>query len=245
MTDARTQLEQRLNHLYDVLTRFDGLQQHRDAVWARHQHRYVPHKKRWGFGMGVLAFFAILAVTIFIAALTSDLWFLMTPPFTVGGAFLLVWLGNRKIVAKENAKREARNQQIANEIAAEVAPEIQQIEVQLAQTRQEYQANFRGWFPQKYLNSADVGACWHIVHDHRASTLESTLNVYETDLHRQRMENMAASQLAEQQRATRVAQTNGIINATMQGFTAGTIRAEGAATRAALNRPVNVNVRHR
>ena len=56
---------------------------------------------------------------------------------------------------------------------------------------------------------------------------------------------MAAAQLAEQQRATRVAALGNIINAVGQGAMIGTLRAEGAATRAAINAPRTFTIKHR
>ena len=45
---------------------------------------------------------------------------------------------------------------------------------------------------------------------------------------------MHAAQIAEQQRATRVAQVNGVINASMQGAMIGTAVSQGRKTRATI-----------
>ncbi|MDN4614929.1 hypothetical protein P5G50_10750 [Leifsonia sp. F6_8S_P_1B] len=81
------------------------------------------------------------------------------------------------------------------------------------------------------------------MHDGRASTLSETLNAFVEDQHRQYMRDMAAAQLGEQHRATRVAQLNGVINATMQGAMIGTVVDQGRKTRAALNAPVTVRLK--
>ena len=55
------------------------------------------------------------------------------------------------------------------------------------------------------------------------------------ELHHERMENLAVTQLREQERATRVAIFNGVTNAMGHAATYSAVRSEGAATRATLN----------
>lgn len=258
--DQRAHIENRLNLLHGLLRRFEGLEQQKETVYQRHQHRYAKYQTTWRAGMywlWVLLFTIAFTIIVFSTAIPLSMnaaeesagasmgflaLFLLPFPLALIAAGVFSGVRNAQI-PKVNAKREQANQATANQIAEETWPEIAPIEAQLDQSRQEYQQGFRGWFPSKYLTSNDVGACWHIVHDHRASTVESAINAYETELHRQRLENLAASQLAEQQRATQAAKMGNMINAVGFGASIGTMRAEGAATRAALGQPRNVNVR--
>lgn len=270
MIDARAQLETQLNQLHHILNRFEELQQQELAVYQRHQHRYVTYLNRWRAGMYWLwvllltVVLSIVAVIVVVGVVSSAaasvsasgeygnmsssmgvmLVFLLPFPLALIGAGVIVGVRNGKMPST-NAKREQQNIQIAEQIAADTWPEIEPLLVQLDLSRQEFSNGFAGWFPSKYLTATDVAECWHIVHDHRANTVQGAINVYETILHRQRLENLAAAQLAEQQRATRAAQMGSIITAAGFGASIATQRAEGAATRAALARPVNVNVRVR
>ena len=103
------------------------------------------------------------------------------------------------------------------------------ISAQINQVSEECQKSFRGWFPSRYLTSEDVGACWRLVSNHRASTVENAINEYKTQLHRQRLDDYAAAQVAEQQRSTRITALGNIIHAAGHGATVGANRAEGQA----------------
>lgn len=138
-------------------------------------------------------------------------------------AFLLITIRN-SFVPKRNAKRREANREIAVQVEELAASELAPVRGQIRQGREELMSQFHGWFPMKYLTSYDVGACWKLVEDHRASTVQEVLNVYETELYRQRMENMASAQIFEAQRARRGAALGNIINAAGHSATIHTIR---------------------
>lgn len=267
--DERAELENRLKRLYDLLGHFDGLQQQKEAVYQRYQHWYLGYKIKWRAGMYWLwvliltMVLSVVAVMVFTASVagwnagygagepsTEDmaaqmsvlLVFLLPLPVALVASGILVGARNAR-VPKVNAQREQLNQERAAQVGEATAPKAGPIEAQLGQARQELNAEFRGWFPEKYLTAEDVEFCWQLVHDHRASTVENAIKEYETVLHRRRIENMAAAQLAEQQRTAKVAMLGNVINAAGYGATIGTIRSEGAVTRAAMLRRVYVRKR--
>ncbi|MDQ4213187.1 hypothetical protein [Microbacterium capsulatum] len=261
--DARFQLEQHLGGLYHLLTRFESLSEQKEAVYQRHAYLYQPYKKKWRAGMywlwvliGTVALTALTPVVgsiVYSATTPSDtvasvlvgiVLFLLPFPLALIAAGVIVPVRNRRVPAM-NARIEQSNQQAAVRIGELTAPEIHPIDRQLVQARREYSDGYAGWFPEKYLSSADVAACWQIVHDHRASTVQEAVNRLLTDQHEQYLRDAASAQLVEQQRATRVAQMNGIINATMQGAMIGAIRADGVATRAAIAAPRTVRIERR
>ena len=267
-SDPRAQLEDQLNRLYNLLRRFEGLQQQTDRIFQRYQHRYAIYKTKWRAGMywlWVLILTIVLSVVAFAIFVSSAArWnaggassnedlaaqlsilvvFLLPLPLALVASGVLVGVRNARI-PKVNAHREHLNQQRAVQIAEEVAPEVAPLDAQLNQARQEFQSSFRGWFPTQYLTAEDVGECWRLVNNHRATTVEKAINEYETQLHRQRLENLAAAQIAEQQRTTKIAALGNIINAAGHGATIGAIRAEGAAAarRAAVPRDVYLKKR--
>lgn len=254
--DPRVQLESRLAALFHLLRHLESLQDEKDAVYARHAHRFVPYAQRWRAGMYwlwvlictivltvIAAVASVAVITMTSATAQSDgsagtaiaavAFFLMPVPVSLLLAGVIVAIHNARLAAG-NAKRELRNRETAAEIDALLAPEVAPLDRQLAEGRRAYREGYDGWFPEKLLSSTDVGACWQIVHDHRATTVQEVVNRYRTDQHEQFLRDAATAQLTEQQRATRVAQVNGILNVGMQGAMMGTIRAEGAATRAAI-----------
>ncbi|WP_298036775.1 hypothetical protein [uncultured Microbacterium sp.] len=261
----RVQLEQRIAGLFHLLQRFENLQQQKEAVYQRHAHLYTPYKPKWRAGMywlwvllGTIALTIIVAM-IFFGAMSA--WSSTyqsdssaQPPVSVAALFLtplpvalilagvLVAVRNGRVPAK-NAQIEAANQATAQQIAQLAAPEVGPIDAQLAAARKEYRENYNGWWPEKYLNTVDVGACWHIVHDRHVSTIQEAVKELIEDQHKQAVLDMHAAQIAEQQRATRVAQVNGVINASMQGAMIGTMIDQGNKTRAAMNAPVTVRLK--
>lgn len=253
---ARAQLEQRLGGLYHLLQNFENLERQQSAAYQRHAHLYTPYKRKWRAGMywlwvliGTIALTVVVMVVMVVMSATvlsaaePYLWgmvlFLDAFPLALILAGVLVAVRNRRLPA-ENARIEATNRVTAQRIAELAAPEVEPIKQQLTAARKEYREHYSGWFPDKYLNSVDVGACWHIVHDGRAFSVQQAVNALIEDQRHQALLDMHAAQIAEQQRATRVAQVNGVINASMQGAMIGTMMDQGNRTRAALKEPVTV-----
>lgn len=251
--DPRADLEAKLNQLHDLIVRIEGLQQQEAAIYQRHAHRYVGYKGKWKAGaywLWVLVLTLVLSVVAFVvfaASVTAasgstaaDVqWlpqflslfvFLLPLPVALVVSAIIVGVRNAR-VPTINTVREQQNQQRATEIAQLVAPELAPFEVQLAEVRTEFDTRFRGWYPERYLTAEDVAACWRLVHDHRATTVTEVIREYETLLHRQRMENAAQAQLAEQQRATQVAMLGNLINAVGHSRTASAVRYQGLARR--------------
>lgn len=248
---GREALASRLAGLFHVLQWFERLQAQQQAIYEQYAHRYRRYLTPWRGGKRVLialalsvgVFFVLASVVIFMFQSLGNLnestaMFLLAlmyfGPLPI--AFILVALRNAS-VPKRNAKREEANRRIAGKVERLAASELAPVRQEMQKAREEFTHRFQGWFPAKYLTSADVGACWRLVEDHRASSVQEAINVYETELHRQRLENFAAAQVFEAQRAARVAALGNIINAVGHSATAGAIRSEGAATRAAIADP--------
>lgn len=64
----------------------------------------------------------------------------------------------------------------------------------------EYRDNYQGKFPAAYLLANAVAHMWQLVDNYRASTLQEVINVYEGDMHRQRIENQNQAMLNNQLR---------------------------------------------
>ena len=248
--DQRADLEKRLADLFHLLRRFDELQEQEDALFQRYTHHYRAYKEKWGakwYWLGVLCLTIGLSAIITLGAFLAGVQ--LAASFT---PLLLALIASGVVVAVRNSRLAQMNAQIqlynhamAEKIRELAGPEHAPIQAALQEARQEFDDRFQGWFPERFLRSIDVGECWQIVYDHRASTVQEAVNRYLSDQHEQYLRDAASAQLAEQQRATRVAQMNGIINASMQAATIGAVRAEGAATRAALNATRTVRIDRR
>lgn len=262
---TRAELEQRLGGLFHLLQRFEGLQDQKAAAYGRYAHLYAAYKKTWGAKMywlwvliGTVAL-TVVAVIVIVGTMTA--WSsshrydtAAQPPFGVVGLLLtplpvalilaavLVLVRNGRVPAA-NARIQSFNENVALKIGELAAPEVAPLDAQIAHTRNDYVAHYGEWFPEKYRNSEDVRTCWQIVHDGRATTLPEAVNALVEDQHRQYLRDVAAAQLAEMRRATRVAQLNGVINATMHGAMIGTVVDQGKKTRASLNAPVTVRLK--
>lgn len=261
--DPRAQLEGQLAELFNLLKQFEQLEQRKQDAYRRHSHLYMPYLRRWSTGAYWLCTL-ILTVPLFmiIGSIGSGSMSLLGSEdiaATLGVAFgvLLVpfplaLIGSRIILSQRNkraratnAEREIQNQEISYTVSELAYPELLVIDQELTHASRTYQSRFAGWFPEKYLAPADVYACLIIVRDHRASTVQEAVNRYMTDQHEEYLRDAARAQLEEQQRSTRVAQFNGIMNAAMQGATIGTIRSEAAATRAAMSAPRTIRFERR
>ncbi|MGO3833098.1 MAG: hypothetical protein ACTJGT_03940 [Microbacteriaceae bacterium] len=250
--DPRIALETKLHALHSVLSRIEELSAQRTAIYDQHQHRFHDHLpewsrkkyRRWVFLIAVTTVEAVALLYPWLGGDTLIAGLVLPIPLGLAGARALRGKKNAQIAAK-NAQIDQQNEEIAEQIGQETWPLVGPISANIDSARKEFHAQFRGFFPEKYLTPTDVAACWHIVHDHRAATVGDAINVLEGDLHHRYLENVAEAQLAEQQRANKIAVTSSILNAIGQGAIIGTMRSEGAATRAAMSRPVEVNVRRR
>ncbi len=88
--------------------------------------------------------------------------------------------------------REAHNEQV-HELEKAVVDEINSLVG-------EYRDNYQGKFPAAYLLANAVAYMWQLVDNYRASTLQEVINVYEGDMHRQRIESQNRAMLNNQLR---------------------------------------------
>ena len=88
--------------------------------------------------------------------------------------------------------REAHNEQV-HELEKAVVDEINSLVG-------EYRDNYQGKFPAAYLLANAVAYMWQLVDNYRASTLQEAVNVYEGDMHRQRIESQNRAMLNNQLR---------------------------------------------
>ena len=245
VADDRRDLETRLSTLHTILRQFEDLGAQREAVYARNSNLFRSPAKPWSKGMWWLWFFALGTGTflawgllvqpivrmlpgngITVPAVLYTIGIFLAPPIAaIVGANLAKRNYINRGLPKKNAEIRKANDETRARITRDAAPELEQIEARIQSARGAYKSQgFPGFFPDRYLNSNDVGQCWRYVRDHRAVSVQQAINLLEEELHRARMENAQAAQLAEQQRTRRNVQVGNIINAIGHIQTQQTIR---------------------
>ena len=234
MADERQQLESRLSTLRVILRHLEELHEQRRAIYARHSHLYRPLAQPWGKGPWWLLYFAVGTLTFIVWSVVGRAILQLADHNDDMGPFIVFALGmfvvptivaivgasvirsryNKQGLPKKNAAIRDLNEQTRDRIEQMVGPEIATIDAEIQSASDSYSAyGYVGFFPERYLNSADVTRCWEFVRDHRAFSVQQAINLLEEELHRTRMENFQAAQLAEQERARRTAQVGNLINA--------------------------------
>lgn len=239
--DPRAELEAKLASLHQLLARFEGLQQQERAVFQRHAHKYRPYQRSWGVGTYMLWALLIAVGLVILAvvnltnassgvsssgseAIGSLLLFLLILPVAFIAAALLLAV-QTLATPFVNAARQKRNRKRETAIAELVAPELYPIRAEIQEVTREFNARFLGFFPVDYCTTEDVGMCWRLVRDHRASTVVEARREHETLLHRQRLENGVAAQLDAAHRAAKVAAFGNVVSAVGFGAMAGSVAA--------------------
>lgn len=144
-------------------------------------------------------------------------------PIALIAAWVIVALRNSRL-ASTNARRQRFNQAQAERNAPALRPHLAPIIEQREQVVLGLRESVTGHFPPAYLHEEALVFVVNMFANHRANTITDAVNLYETELHRRRLENLAQAQLAEQQRATRVAQMNGVIAGVGHAATISAIR---------------------
>ncbi|MCC3272809.1 hypothetical protein MUK71_12215 [Arthrobacter zhangbolii] len=262
--DARAQLEGFLSHLQNLLRYIDARLQEKGTIAQRYQ-PLEPLNPKWGIlplvllTVGLVVLLTAIGTPIIQAWAKADAYAqgqifysniqplsvaILASPVALALASAIWLVRNRLVLPRLHARTEQINQQRVTHNQA-VSADEQRVDAQLTQASRDFASDIGNRFPQAYLYDEAVGFCLQLVRDHRASTIHDAINLYETERYRQRMENLQAWQLAEAQQTRKLMALGTVVNAAMQGAMIGTVRHEGAQTRAALRKPVNVNVRVR
>jgi hypothetical protein len=260
--DGRAELETWLAYLLNLLRWIDARWQEKTSIAQRHQ-PLILLKKKWGFlpfalwVVGLVVLLTVIGTPILQAWAKAEAYAqgsirypniqapnvgILMIPVALIIAVAIVLVRNKLVLPRLHAHAERINQPRRAHNQALLVEE-QQLDVQLNQASHDFAANIGDKFPKAYLYDEAVGFCVQMVRNHRATSIPEAINLYETERHHQRVENLLAWQAAEAQRTRKLAAVGNVVQAAMQGAVIGTIRQEGAQTRAALRKPVNIKVR--
>lgn len=171
----------------------------------RAQYRNTTETRKIGkWGKIILAIVAIWIVVTVMSAIAD------IPKEGASGIFTAIFMifvcaivgavafwGIRFYNSMRNKKIEADNVQIMNANNAIQVQEQNAIQVYNAAYEQ-YQAKAVGVLPEKYLNLNAISAIYDMIEGQRADTIKEAINVYETTMHQQRMEQGQKEQLKQQ-----------------------------------------------
>lgn len=201
---------------------------------ARIEGQFPPPQAPWkpwgwkGYAISIIGSLVVLSGLLPDVGILSLLIYPLWP--AVGIGIPIVW--KKVIVPRGNVQRRQGNR----EVAARMREATAGVDAELNEAGRVYATRFAANFPEAYAYSDAVAYCAKSVRDHRADTVGQAINLYETELHQQRLEQTQAQLLEEQQTARRQQAMQAVVGAALQGATIGAIRSEGAANRAAFRR---------
>lgn len=206
------------------LTELLGLVRHIEQRYedkARIESQFPPPKqalKPWGwkgFALSIVVSLLVLSGLLSNLGILSYLIYPLWP--AVGIGFPIVW--NKVLVPRGNAQRQQSNR----ELAARMREATSGVDAELEKAGRIYATRFEAGFPEAYVYSDAVAYCLGAVQQHRADTVGQAITLYETERHRQRLEETQERMLEEQQLARRQQAGQAVIGAALQGATLGAI----------------------
>lgn len=274
MTATREELVAWMNSVRGLL-RFIDQRSQRKAEIANSYQSATPMKKNWGILAVVLWAVAFLVVLFTVGSVVLDaIYGAVLGPFisqeqgeanqglmvvlmlalpvlvSVIMAVLVVLFRNLVLVRRQHARAQIVNQR-HDEHNTKLRTEEREIDAELSHAGDELRENVLGVFPEKYLYDDAVAYCTELVASHRANSIIEAINLYETEMHRRRIEDMHAAQLAEAQHHSRLQALGNVINAAGHAATSSAVRSErqknratnAARVRAQQNKPQRVEIK--
>lgn len=209
----RAEVKERLSIIYHLLKQFDDRRAARDGLLSVELEEMGSAAGTVWRTVGLwLLFGGVSAVAVMSIGLEDDqaggvmevLTMLVSPALA-----LLLVLRWRSRVLRENEEKRQRNDALGVEHAKSVQPQVEALDAEIAR---DLDAATRDFFPRSYLNADTVCECWHLVADYRASTVSEAISEYERILHRRRLEDHAAAQVAAADRTASMVAISTVMN---------------------------------
>ena len=223
-----------LQNALNLMHRVTELQERREQLRAQYQ-SHVAMKKTFGRVKLLVLTFLLWAVIqemqiggIYLYALVvyglslifGEVPFILKLAYIVFliPSYLIVKLvqklWNRSVV-RENQRRTATNEQIDQKNAALLQAENQIIEeIKALNTR--YGREVAPWYPSDYCYEDAAAFFLNVLQNYRADSLKEAINLYETTLHQNRMEETQKKILQQQKLANILAVSNLVMQAGTQ-----------------------------
>lgn len=218
---------------HDLMHRVVGLQNRINQLTTQFAAKKEKKTKRHPLLYAILGF--LIAFTLITSTPLKAVTYPVTIPFfAAGGMELQVMIWNvvnliisaiigavlYKVIAKTADKSRAQRNAAIDQSNAQVEANNQALAQNIEQTKQEifavqqrWAAEVAPWYPMDYDNIAAVDFFLSAVRNHRATTVQEMVDLYETEMHQRRME-AGQQQMLNQQRIGNMLQ---IGNLMMQG----------------------------
>ncbi len=218
---------------HDLMHRVVGLQNRINQLTTQFAAKQEKKTKRHPLLYAVLGF--LIAFTLITSTPLKAITYPITIPFfEVGGMDLQVMIWNvvnlivsaiigailYKVIAKTADKNRAQRNAAIDQSNAQVeannqalAQSIEQTKREIFAVQQRWAAEVAPWYPMDYDNIAAVDFFLSAVRNHRATTVQEMVNLYETEMHQRRME-AGQQQMLNQQRIGNMLQLGNLF---MQG----------------------------
>lgn len=211
---TREELLNGLGEAINIIRQLAGVQEKLNNV--RSSYRNTRPTKRFNLigivGLIITGFWGLFSLLGFmlgdIFVGIGFLLFLVLPHYLVFNHF------NKKInkrINEENKKIVARNEQLKIQEQS-ILTELQQIQII-------YRESIGQWYPENYCSLDAAEFFYNVINNYRADSIKEAINLYETHMHQQRVEN-------NQQQAIKQQKLNNLLAAgslVMQGATLGAI----------------------
>lgn len=177
-----------------------------------------PPLKPWGwkgFAVSIVVSLIVLSRILSNLGILANLIYLLWP--AVGIGIPILW--NKSLVHRANERRQQSNR----ELAVRVRDATADVDAKLVESGRVYATRFASMYPEAYVYSDAVAFCVNAIRNHRADSVGESINLYETERHRQRLEQNQEQMLEEQHLIRRQQAGQAVVNAALQGATLGAI----------------------
>ena len=192
--------EEFINHLLEVKVVLEKLAKKQEVYDEIERRLYEEYRKeesirneKQGIKTGICTIIMVILLVIFIFTLLKDFLFEKVSVLGVSLFIIIVILG---IVARYKGKNGSINEEYYNQKISPIEKELKQQEkVILAFMNSVKMKNLSDVIPQKYLNLKAVLFLLEVLQTGRADSPKEAYNLYEEELHRERMQELQEEQL--------------------------------------------------
>ena len=234
--NTREELLNGLGEAVNIIRQLANIQQRLNNTRAKYKNTIaLSAPKKVSIIKIILTYFVLSTITTIILALSGganmsieemaqkSMLFGFVPYLAIPWVIFRTKKKNKKIEEQNKITQQQNNQIYAyNE---QVQLEEQNVLNELQQVQNVYRQRISPWYPVDYCSVGAVEFLYNAINNYRADSLKEAINLYETTLHQQRVEN-------NQQQALRQQTLSNLLSAgslVMQGATLGAINNQTSA----------------
>lgn len=191
--ETREELLEGLSNAVSIMGQFSNAQQQLDGI--RSQYRSTRANVKWGkLAKTVFTFWIICCVVGLFVAEKNVIIFNVVQYVVYTAGFYAVMTFYYKA---KNKKITADNEQIV-ENNQRLKVKEQEVIDNIQQLQESYRQYVSSWYPENYCYVDAAEFFYNTIKNYRADTLKEAINLYETTLHQQRIENNQKQSIKQQ-----------------------------------------------